>query len=121
MVSFIGEFMVLLGAFQQYMWVGALATVGIVLTAAYVLRVYQKSMTGPLNPECEGMKDLNGREITALVPIAALILVLGVFPAPLLNVINPAVDRLMTTVGVSDPEVTFPLSSVPVSSEGGSE
>ena len=121
MVSFIGEFMVLLGAFQQYMWVGALATVGIVLTAAYVLRVYQKSMTGPLNPECEGMKDLNGREITALVPIAALILVLGLFPAPLLNVINPAVDRLMTTVGVTDPEVTYPILSVPASDEGGSE
>jgi NADH-quinone oxidoreductase subunit M len=103
------------------MWVGAIATLGIVLTAAYVLRVYQKSMTGPLNPECEGMKDLNGREITALVPIAALILVLGVFPAPLLNVINPAVDRLMTTVGVSDPEVTYPILSVPASSEGGSE
>ena len=121
MVSFIGEFLVLLGAFQQYMWLGAVATVGIVITAAYVLRVYQKSMTGPLNPDCEGMKDLNGREITALAPIALLIIVLGVFPAPLLNVINPAVDRVMTTVGVSDPEVTFPILSESVTSEGGSE
>jgi NADH-quinone oxidoreductase subunit M len=121
MVSFIGEFLVLLGAFQQYMWLGAVATVGIVITAAYVLRVYQKSMTGPLNPDCEGMKDLNGREITALAPIALLITVLGVFPAPLLNVINPAVDRVMTTVGVSDPEVTFPILGEPVTSEGGSE
>ena len=121
MVSFIGEFLVLLGAFQQYMWLGAVATVGIVITAAYVLRVYQKSMTGPLNPDCEGMKDLNGREITALAPIALLIIVLGVFPAPLLNVINPAVDRVMTTVGVSDPEVTFPILGESVTSEGGSE
>jgi NADH-quinone oxidoreductase subunit M len=121
MVSFIGEFLVLLGAFQQYMWVGAVATVGIVITAAYVLRVYQKSMTGPLNPDCEGMKDLNGREITALAPIALLIIVLGVFPAPLLNVINPAVDRVMTTVGVSDPEVTFPILGESATSEGGSE
>ncbi len=121
MVSFIGEFLVLLGAFQQHMWLGAVATVGIVITAAYVLRVYQKSMTGPLNPDCEGMKDLNGREITALAPIALLIIVLGVFPAPLLNVINPAVDRVMTTVGVSDPEVTFPILGESVTSEGGSE
>ena len=113
MVSFIGEFLVLLGAFQQYMWLGAVATVG--------MRVYQKSMTGPLNPDCEGMKDLNGREITALAPIALLIIVLGVFPAPLLNVINPAVDRVMTTVGVSDPEVTFPILGESVTSEGGSE
>ena len=78
--------------------------VGIVLTAAYVLRVYQKSMTGPLNPACEGMKDLKGREITALVPIAALIIALGVFPAPLLNVINPAVDWTMNTISAVDPE-----------------
>jgi NADH-quinone oxidoreductase subunit M len=67
------------------------------------------------------MKDLNGREITALAPIALLIIVLGVFPAPLLNVINPAVDRVMTTVGVSDPEVTFPILGESVTSEGGSE
>jgi len=78
-------------------------------------------MTGPLNPECEDMKDLNGREITALVPVAALIIILGVFPAPLLNVINPAVDRLMITVGVSDPEVSFPILSGTAPSEGGSE
>jgi NADH-quinone oxidoreductase subunit M len=57
----------------------------------------------------------------ALAPIAALIIVLGFFPAPLLNVINPAVDRLMTTVGVSDPGVTFPILGVPASDEGGSE
>jgi NADH-quinone oxidoreductase subunit M len=110
MVSFIGEFMVLLGTFQKYMWVGAIATVGIVITAAYVLRVYQKTMTGPLNPDLTNMKDLNGREITALVPVSALIILLGVFPAPLLNVIEPAVERTMITVGASDPEITVGIS-----------
>lgn len=117
MVSFIGEFLVLLGAFQVYMWVGAVATVGIVITAAYVLRVYQKSMTGPLNPDLTNMKDLNGREITAMVPIAALIIGLGVFPAPLLNVINPAVDRVVTSVGVEQPVVP----SVAATTEGSAE
>ena len=117
MVSFIGEFLVLLGAFQVYMWVGALATVGIVITAAYVLRVYQKSMTGPLNPDLAGMKDLNGREITAMVPIAALTIVLGVFPAPLLNVVNPAVDRVITSVGVEQPVVPSVAASVDGSAE----
>jgi NADH-quinone oxidoreductase subunit M len=109
MVSFIGEFMVLLGTFQKYMWVGAIATVGIVITAAYVLRVYQKTMTGPLNPDLTNMKDLNGREITALVPVSIMIIALGVFPAPLLNVIEPAVDRIMITVGATDPEITVGL------------
>ena len=111
LISFVGEFLVLLGAFERYLWVGALATVGIVITAAYVLRLYQRSMTGPLKPELEGMHDLRGREITALVPIAALTIVLGIFPAPLLNVINPAVDRVMISVGATDPTPTVALGT----------
>jgi NADH-quinone oxidoreductase subunit M len=107
LVSFVGEFLVLLGAFERYMWVGAIATLGIVITAAYVLRLYQKTMTGPLKPSLEGMPDLRGREVTALVPIAALSIVLGFFPAPLLNVINPAVDQVMSIVGTTDPEPTI--------------
>jgi NADH-quinone oxidoreductase subunit M len=89
------------------MWVGAVATLGIVITAAYVLRLYQRSMTGPLKPELEGMTDLKGREVTALMPIAVLTIVLGLFPAPLLNVINPAVDQVMTSIGATDPEPTI--------------
>ena len=111
MVSFIGEFLVLLGAFERYIWVGALATLGIVITAAYALRLYQKSMTGPLNPSLESdgitITDLKGREITALMPIAALTVVLGFYPAPLLNVINPAVDWTMNTISAVDPEPTL--------------
>jgi NADH-quinone oxidoreductase subunit M len=113
LVSFVGEFLVLLGAFERYMWVGALATLGIVITAAYVLRLYQRSMTGPLKPELEGMPDLRGREVTALVPIAALTIVLGFFPAPLLNVINPAVDRVMTSIGATDPAPTVQSAELP--------
>ncbi len=113
MVSFIGEFLVLLGAFERYIWVGAVATVGIVITAAYVLRLYQKSMTGPLKPELEGMRDLGGREVLALAPIAVLTIVLGFFPAPLTNVINPAVDRVMTTVGATDPAPAVQSAGLP--------
>ena len=112
LVSFVGEFLVLLGAFERYMWVGAVATVGIVITAAYVLRLYQKTMTGPLKPELEVMTDLRGREVTALVPIAALSIVLGFFPAPLLNVINPAVDQVMTTIGYTDVAPTIQSSDL---------
>lgn len=106
LVSFVGEFMVLLGAFQRYVFVGGLATLGIVITAAYVLRLYQKSMTGPLATKLVGMPDLRAREIIALMPIVVLTLVLGLFPAPILNVINPAVDRVMTTIGATDPGPT---------------
>ena len=113
MVSFIGEFLVLLGAFERYIWVGAVATVGIVITAAYVLRLYQKSMTGPLKPGLEGMRDLGGREVLALAPIAVLTIVLGFFPAPLTNVINPAVEHVMTTVGATDPSPTVQSAGLP--------
>ena len=103
LISFIGEFLVLIGSFERYMWVGAIATLGIVITAAYVLRVYQKTMTGPLKPELVGIKDLTGREITAMAPIVAMVIFLGFFPSPLMKVINPAVDRTMVATGSTTP------------------
>lgn len=119
MVSFVGEFLVLLGAFERYMWVGAVATLGIVITAAYVLRLYQKTMTGPIKPGLEGISDLKGREVTALVPVAVLSILLGFFPAPLTNVINPAVDRVMTTIGATDPAPE--IRSAGSATEGGQQ
>ncbi|MFA7323201.1 MAG: proton-conducting transporter membrane subunit, partial [Candidatus Nanopelagicales bacterium] len=116
LVSFVGEFMVLLGTFQRYLWVGALATLGIVITAAYVLRVYQKSMTGPVGSGLEAIKDLRAREITALVPIVALSIFLGLYPAPVLNVVNPAVDTVMSVIGATNPAPT--VGSTSTTSEG---
>lgn len=101
--SFVGEFLVLLGTFSRYVWVGVIATIGIVLTAAYVLRFYQRTATGPTPSALATMPDLRGREITALAPIALLTIVLGVFPGPVLDVVNPAVDRTLSIVGLSDP------------------
>jgi NADH-quinone oxidoreductase subunit M len=58
--------------------------------------------TGPTNPSLENMSDLKGREITALMPIAALSIMLGFYPAPLLDVVNPAVDRTVEIVSVAN-------------------
>jgi NADH-quinone oxidoreductase subunit M len=104
LASFVGEFLVLLGTFARYVVVAVIATLGIVLAAAYGLRLYQKVATGPESPHVVGMTDLRGREVTSLVPIVLLTLVLGVFPAPVLNVVNPAVDRVMDSIGMTDPE-----------------
>ena len=103
LASFVGEFLVLLGTFSRYVVVAVIASLGIVLAAAYGLRLYQKVATGPESPHVEGMKDLGGREVTSLVPVVLLTIVLGVFPAPVLDVINPAVDRVMDTIGMTDP------------------
>jgi NADH-quinone oxidoreductase subunit M len=103
LASFVGEFLVLLGTFARYVVVAVIATLGIVLAAAYGLRLYQKVATGPESPHVVGMTDLRGREVTSRVPIVLLTLVLGVFPAPVLNVVNPAVDRVMDSIGMTDP------------------
>ena len=104
LASFVGEFLVLLGTFSRYVVVAVIASLGIVLAAAYGLRLYQKVATGPESPHVEGMRDLGGREVTSLVPVVLLTIVLGVFPAPVLNVVNPAVDRVMDSIGMTDPE-----------------
>jgi NADH-quinone oxidoreductase subunit M len=96
LVSFIGEFLVLLGTFQANIALGSIATVGIVITAAYMLRLYQRSMTGPPVPSVQAFTDLKGREILALAPIAVLTIVLGFFPGPVLDVVNPAVEQTLS-------------------------
>ena len=103
LASFVGEFLVLLGTFSRYVVVAVIASLGIVLAAAYGLRLYQKVATGPESPHVVGMTDLGGREVTSLVPVVLLTIVLGVFPAPVLDVVNPAVDRVMDSIGMTDP------------------
>lgn len=104
--SFVSEFLVLVGTFENYRVVAVVATLGIVLAALYVLWLYQRAMTGPVKDGCEHIRDLRPREIIAVAPLVILIIALGFFPQAALNVINPAVSRTMTEVGVSDPPPT---------------
>ncbi len=105
MSSFVSEFLVLVGTFVRYPIAAVIATTGIILAALYILWLYQRTMTGPVKEGCEDVKDLTGREIVAVSPLVVLILALGVFPAPALNVINPAVTQTLAAVGVMDPSV----------------
>ena len=102
--SFVSEFLVLVGTFQRYMWVGVIATLGIVLAALYILLMYQRTMTGP-TPDVvkEKVHDLRGREVLAIAPLLVVIVALGFYPKPVLDVINPAVDRGMHAVHATDP------------------
>jgi NADH-quinone oxidoreductase subunit M len=101
---FVSELMVLVGAFVYTPWAAAFAVPGIVLAAIYILWMYQRTMTGPVREGVVGMRDLNVREIASLAPLLLLIVVLGFFPKPLLDVINPAVDHTMSEVGRTDPQ-----------------
>jgi NADH-quinone oxidoreductase subunit M len=101
--SFVSEFLVLAGTYSVYPWAAIIATSGIILAALYILIMYQRTMTGPVGEGVLGMQDLRGREVLAIVPVLAIIVALGFFPQPVLDVINPSVDQTLTLVGSTDP------------------
>lgn len=104
MSTFISEFLVLVGTFTRYPWVAAAATFAIVLAALYALWLYQRTMTGPENDEVRGMPDLNVRELAALAPVIFLLVFLGFYAKPALDVINPTTDQIMQDIGMTDPQ-----------------
>jgi NADH-quinone oxidoreductase subunit M len=108
---FVSEFLVLLGAFAHAWWWGTAAVLGIVLAALYILLMYQRTMTGPTVPAVAGFKDLNLREVAALAPLLALIVVLGFFPKPLTSIINPAVADTLQQIGAKDPAPAVPAQT----------
>ncbi|GAA4700692.1 NADH-quinone oxidoreductase subunit M [Nocardioides conyzicola] len=108
--QFVSEILVMIAAFDYHWWVGAVAVTGIVLAAVYVLWLYQRTMTGPAVPSDEGMLDLGRRELVAVVPLIAALVVFGFFPQPMLDVVNPTVDSLLHHVGVSDDPPTVPAA-----------
>ena len=104
--SFVSEFLVLVGTFTRYPAAAVVATVGIILAALYILLTYQRMFTGPKKEYAATWRDLDAREAFVVAPLVAVIIALGFFPKPVLDVLNPAVDRTMTQVGVTDPEPT---------------
>jgi NADH-quinone oxidoreductase subunit M len=104
--TFVSEFLVLVGTYTRYQLAAILATTGIVLAALYVLLAYQRTMQGPLASAHAAMKDLKAREVAALAPLIGLMLVLGFYPKPVTDVINPAVNATMHDVGAHDPAPT---------------
>lgn len=105
---FVSEFLVLVSAFDYAWWAGAIAVTGIVLAAIYVLWLYQRTMTGPTPPAVEGTTDLGVREIAAVAPLMAALLLFGFYPGPLLDVANPFTDGLLAHVGVDDDSPDVP-------------
>jgi NADH-quinone oxidoreductase subunit M len=128
--SFVSEFLVLVGSYPREPVYTILATVGIIFAALYVLWVYQRTMQGPvrgaavlaavgrsaggpgtmLDPDVAarrgatgGFPDLSARELAVLVPLIVLVIALGFFPGPVLEVINPSVVATLSEVGLTDP------------------
>ena len=94
--GFVGEFLVLLGAFQVNTWVAALATTGIILGAAYMLYLYRRVIFGALTKDdLKTMLDLSPREVAVFAPLVVVTLWMGIYPAPFLDVMEPAVANLI--------------------------
>jgi NADH-quinone oxidoreductase subunit M len=101
--TFVSEFLVLIGTFTRYEVPAALATIGIILAAIYILWMYQRTMTGPVREDVATMPDLRARELWAVGPLIALIIVLGVYPKPVIDMINPAVHKTLVQAHSIDP------------------
>lgn len=91
LAPFVSEFLVLVGTFTRYPAFAVVAATALVLSAIYVLWLYQRVMTGPKRQEDAALRDLRPRELAVVVPLLVLLVVLGVYPKPALDVINPAI------------------------------
>ena len=97
--GFVGEFLILVGMFQSHPWMTGIATAGVILAAYYMLRMFQSVMFGDVEIEANRrLPDLSGREIAVLLPLVALIVWIGVYPAPFLARTEPSVDRFVERV-----------------------
>ncbi|WP_322937696.1 NADH-quinone oxidoreductase subunit M [Nocardioides bizhenqiangii] len=111
---FVSEFLVLVSAFDYAWYAGVIAVTGIVLAAIYVLWMYQRTFTGPPGPSSVGggTSDLGVREVAAVAPLMAALVLFGFYPAPLLDVANPFTDDLLGHVGVEDDSPDVPPAEV---------
>jgi len=99
--GFVGEFLILLGAFQANIWYGVFAASGVILAAVYMLWMFQRVMFGPVkHEENKLLKDLSVREIVVMVPLILFIVGIGVYPKPMLDRIEPAIQNVMRKVPV---------------------
>ena len=106
--GFVSEFLVLVGTFARHRVLGVVATFGIVLAAIYILLAYQRTMTGPVTVEANrSMPDLDLREKLVIGPVLVMIVLLGVYPRPVLDLVSPSVDRMLDRVQRHEPPPTI--------------
>src|SRR6266545_333220 len=97
--GFVGEFLVLIGAFQTYPVATTIATTGVIVAAMYLLPALQRIIYNPLDKrENERLLDLSPRELAVLLPLVACIVWIGVYPKPLLRRMEPSAQQLIQTV-----------------------
>lgn len=96
--GFVSEAFSFLGAFQTFRWITIASTLGIVLTAAYMLWTLQRVFLGQPNEKWAGLPDINGRELFTLVPLAVIILTLGIYPSVAIDLMSSSLNHLVDFV-----------------------
>jgi NADH-quinone oxidoreductase subunit M len=97
---FVSEFMSVMGGYTTFPVQGVLAALGIIISAMYLLYMLARVIFGPIErPAYEGATDAGPVEMAAVVPLAVLLLVLGIFPALLISVQRPAVEAVLSAIG----------------------
>jgi NADH-quinone oxidoreductase subunit M len=106
--GFIGEILILQGAYTANFWWAVVAASGLVLGAAYLLWLYQRTMFGKVeNPKNEHLADLNLREIATFVPLVILAVWIGIYPSPFIDRLAPTVNAVIARVNPAySPAVT---------------
>jgi NADH-quinone oxidoreductase subunit M len=96
--AFISEVLVLLGGWRSYPMLTIVSASAVVLTAGYMLWTMQRIYLGPPNEKYVGLPDINGREVFTLVPLGIIVIILGVYPRPVLDLINVSLTHLNQVV-----------------------
>ena len=96
--GFISEAFCFIGGFSIFTFLTVIGTLGILLNAVYFLRAYQRIFWGDEGASTQGLSEISVREIIVLTPLLLLIIGLGVYPTPLIDIIQPAVQGIIDTV-----------------------
>lgn len=100
-IGFVGEFLSLLGFFKVSPILTIIAGLTIILGAVYMLVMYKKSFFGPLtNEKNKNLEDVKGRELAALLPLVVLVVILGVYPKPILKPVDKSVSQLVEVMQI---------------------
>ena len=97
--GFVGELLILVGAFKASSWLAALAATGVILSAIYMLYLYRRVIFGKMTKgPLYNLKDLSSREIVVLAPLVILIFWMGLYPPPFLEILHVSVNNLIDRV-----------------------
>ncbi|MDC0447328.1 proton-conducting transporter membrane subunit, partial [Gammaproteobacteria bacterium] len=95
--GFVGEFMVILGAMQANFWISMLAATTLILGAAYTLWMVKRVFWGPINNDAvKSLNDINSREFLILGVLALAVIAMGVYPQPVIEVMNSSIEHLLS-------------------------